>query len=141
MHAGKAVLAEISAFPGEKIRGKLSYVSPTVNPETRTVRIRMNVPNPSYRYKPDMLATVALEDVPQKQIVLPEQAVVREDNKDYVFVQSGPSTYSLREVVLGADLENQSVIASGLDPGERVVIAGAFHLNNERKRRLLAGVE
>ncbi|HEY7210615.1 MAG TPA: efflux RND transporter periplasmic adaptor subunit [Bryobacteraceae bacterium] len=141
LHAGKAVVAEIAAFPGEKVRGKLSYVSPTVNPETRTVRIRMNVPNPRYRYKPDMLATVALEDVPQKQIVLPEQAVVREDNKDYVFVQTEPSTYSLREVVLGADLENQSVITSGLDPGERVVIAGAFHLNNERKRRLLAGVE
>jgi cobalt-zinc-cadmium efflux system membrane fusion protein len=139
LRAGKAVVAEISAFPGEKISGRLSYVSPTVNAETRTVRIRMNVPNPRSRYKPDMLATVALEDSPHQQIVVPDQAIVREDNKNYVFVQTGPATYLLREVSLGADLEERSVVASGLSPGERIVIAGAFHLNNERKRLLLAG--
>jgi len=99
----------------------------------------MNVPNPRSRYKPDMLATVALEDSPHQQIVVPDQAIVREDNKNYVFVQTGPATYLLREVSLGADLEERSVVASGLSPGERIVIAGAFHLNNERKRLLLAG--
>lgn len=139
LRIGKAVTAEISIFPGQKVRGRLTYVSPTVNPDTRTVRIRMNLPNPQYRYKPDMLATVGLEDVPRKELVVPQDAVVREDNKDYVFVQLSPRTYGMREVRLGPDLESRRTIASGLQPGERIVASGAFHLNNERKRLLLTG--
>jgi len=139
LRIGKTVKAEISAFPGEPIHGKLSYVSATVNPETRTVRIRMNLPNPHHRYKPDMLATVSLEDVPQKRLVIPAQALVREDNKDYVFVQTAPNRYRLRQVTLGADLENRSIVTEGISPGDQIVIAGAFHLNNERKRLMLTG--
>jgi membrane fusion protein, heavy metal efflux system len=88
-----------------------------------------------------MLATVSLEDVPQQRLVVPDRAIVREDNKNYVFVQVTPNRYRLSEVTLGPDLENHSVIASGIRPGDRIVVDGAFHLNNERKRLLLTGTD
>jgi membrane fusion protein, heavy metal efflux system len=137
LRVGKAVRAEVLAFPGEIIEGKLAYVSPTVNPETRTVRIRMNLPNSKLKYKPDMLANVSLEDVPVKRLAVPSSAVIREDNKDYVFARAGKNDFRLREVSLAEDLENRRVVTSGLQPGEEIVVSGAFHLNNERKRLAL----
>jgi membrane fusion protein, heavy metal efflux system len=139
LKAGKDVRAEVLAFPGKIIEGRLSYVSPVVNPDTRTVRIRMNLPNPDLRYKPDMLANVSLRDVPDRQLAIPSAAIIREDNKDYVFVRAAKSEFKLREVTLGDDFENRRVITSGLTPGEDIVVSGAFHLNNERKRLNLAG--
>jgi cobalt-zinc-cadmium efflux system membrane fusion protein len=139
LKSGKEVRAEVLAFPGKIIGGKLSYVSPIVNPETRTVRIRMNLTNPDLRYKPDMLTNVSLRDVPDQQLAIPAAAIIREDNKDYVFVRSARSEFKLREVTLGDDFENRRVITSGLTPGEDIVVSGAFHLNNERKRLSLTG--
>jgi membrane fusion protein, heavy metal efflux system len=139
LRSGKEIRAEVLAFPGKILEGRLSYVSPIVNPETRTVRIRMNLPNPDLRYKPDMLANVSLRDVPDQQLAIPAASIIREDNKDYVFVRSATSEFKLREVTLGEDFENQRVITSGLTPGEHIVVSGAFHLNNERKRLSLAG--
>jgi membrane fusion protein, heavy metal efflux system len=136
---GKTVEAEIPAFPDEKIRGRLSFVSATVNPETRTVRVRMNLPNPHGRYKPAMLATVVLEDRPQREKTLPSTAIVRENDKDYVFVQTAPDKFLLRPVSLGNEYGDKRVVEDGLDTGEKVVLDGAFHLNNERKRMALEG--
>ncbi len=91
---GKTVEAEAAAFPGETIRGRLSFVSATVNPESRTVRVRMNVANPHGRYKPAMLATMRMKDQVQRERVIPVTAVVRENNNDNVFIQTGPRTFS-----------------------------------------------
>jgi cobalt-zinc-cadmium efflux system membrane fusion protein len=82
---GKAVEAEVSAFPGQIIRGKLSFVSSIIDPESRTVRTRMDLPNPKGRYKPAMLAMMELKDNPEQETVIPVTAVVREEDKDYVF--------------------------------------------------------
>jgi membrane fusion protein, heavy metal efflux system len=136
---GKAAEAEIPAFPGEKIGGRLSFVSATVNPETRTVRVRMNVPNPNGRYKPAMLATVTLKDRPQRERVLPATAVVRENDRDYVFVQTAPDRFLLRPVSLGGEYGDRRALMDGIGPGEKVVLDGAFHLNNERKRVAIEG--
>ena len=72
-----------------RISGRLSYVAATVNPDTRTVRVRMDLPNPGRDYKPAMFATVLIKGPPQRRNVVPTEAVVRVDNKDHVFVQSG----------------------------------------------------
>lgn len=141
LRAGKSVAAEIAAFPGEPVIGRLAFVSPTVNPETRSVGIRMDLPNPHHRYKPDMLATISLKDAGTLQEVVPATAVVREENKSYLFVQTAPDEFRLREVTLGTDLENRYALVSGLQPGEKIVLDGAFHLNNERKRLALGGVQ
>jgi cobalt-zinc-cadmium efflux system membrane fusion protein len=131
---GKAVAAEIPALPGEKITGQLSFVSAVVNPETRTVRTRMNLPNPKHRYKPSMLANITLMDEAERRIVVPSEAVVRESNADYVFVETTSGTFMLRKVTVGEDTGNVRVVMDGITRDDRIVTKGAFHLNNERKR-------
>lgn len=138
---GKTVEATIPALPNETIRGKLSFVSAIVNPDTRTVRVRMDLPNPKHRFKPAMLANMTLVDGAEKRHVVPAAAVVREGNDDVVYVEKEPNTFVLRRVKLGPEFRNLRVVEEGLDDGERVVLEGAFHLNNERKRRALQGDE
>ena len=137
--AGQAVEAQIPALPGETLRGTLSFVSATVNPETRTVMVRMEVPNPRKRLKPAMLATMVIRDHAAKQQVVPLSSVVREGNSECLFVQRGESTFVLREVKLGPETGGRRVLIEGVNPGERIVTSGAFHLNNERRRRAVRG--
>lgn len=138
---GKLVEAEIPALPGVKIHGKLSFVSSTVNPETRTVRIRMDVANPQRRYKPAMLATMIVKDLPEMKRVLPLSAIIREENKDFVFVQTGDKSFRLRPVTLEPGNEGFKILVDGLAAGEKIALEGAFHLNTERKRQALGGTE
>ncbi len=136
---GKLVEADVPALPGHTIRGKLSFVSATVNPETRTVTTRIDLPNPNRRFKPSMLATVILKDNAENAKVIPSSAIVREGNDELVFAQTVPGTFILRPVTLGAEVDGNRVITAGVSPGEKIVLDGAFHLNNERKRMALQG--
>jgi cobalt-zinc-cadmium efflux system membrane fusion protein len=136
---GKMVKAEIPALPGDQVSGRLTFVSAIVDPETRTVRVRMNLPNPQGRYKPAMLATMVLEDAAERKQVIPATAVVREENQDHVFVQTSANTFVLRPVTLGEEWQESRVLKDGVEPGENIVLDGAFHLNNERKRLALQG--
>ncbi|MBL8236064.1 MAG: efflux RND transporter periplasmic adaptor subunit [Bryobacterales bacterium] len=135
LQEGQTVEATIGALPNLTLRGKLSFISHTVNPETRTVRVRMELPNPKGRYKPAMLATMLLKEHTEKRTVVPVAAVVREENVEHVFVQRAEGTYVLRPVTLGDEFDGRRVLISGLQPGDAIVTQGAFHLNNERRRR------
>jgi cobalt-zinc-cadmium efflux system membrane fusion protein len=135
---GEPAAAEIAALPGQVLQGKLAFVSPTVNPETRTVRARMNLANADGLFKPAMLASMLISGKPQKRQVVPAAAIVREENRDFLFVQTGGHAYQLRPVSVGAEHEGRRVLLDGLRDGEKIVVEGAFHLNNERKRRALA---
>ena len=136
---GKLVEAEVPALPGHPIRGKLSFVSATVNPETRTVTTRIDLPNPHRRFKPAMLATVILKDNAENARVIPSSAIVREGNDELVFAQTAPGSFILRPVTLGAEIDGNRVVTAGISAGEKIVLDGAFHLNNERKRMALQG--
>jgi membrane fusion protein, heavy metal efflux system len=136
---GKTVEAGIAALPGQTLRGRLSFVSAVVNPETRTVRTRMDLPNPERRYKPAMLATIVLQDHAERQLLIPATAVVREGNREQVFVEKATDTYVLREVTLGGEFGDKRVLLGGLRPHEKIVLDGAFHLNNERKHLATQG--
>ena len=137
--AGQSAEAEIEALPGDVIRGRLSFVSAMVNAETRTVRVRMDLPNPRQRYKPAMLATMTVRDHNENRQVIPSSAVVREGNQEHVFVQTGEDRFLLRPVTLGAEQGGMRVLIDGIRPGERIVVDGAFHLNAERKRAAVEG--
>jgi membrane fusion protein, heavy metal efflux system len=141
LHIGKSVEAEIPALPGQVISGRLSFVSAIVNRDTRTVRARMDLPNPDRRFKPAMLATMTIVDGAEPRRVVPVTAIVRENNNEHVFVQTGPNTFLLRRVVLGEEFGDVRVVLEGLQEGEKIVGDGAFHLNNERNRLLLQASE
>ena len=139
LRLGKVVLAEIPAVSVKPVAGHLNFISAIVNAETRTIRARMDLPNPDHAYKPAMLATMSLLEGAERRRVVPNQAVVREDNQDSVLVQTGPSTFVLRPVSLGLEFRDLRVLESGVGDREKIVLDGAFHLNNERKRRAISG--
>lgn len=134
---GEAAKAEVPALNGKNIEGRLIFVADTVNPDRRTVTVRMDVNNPGRKLKPEMLASMLIQGGAQKQLLVNAAAIVREDNKDHVFVQLEPSHFQLRQVTLGLESNGYFSVQAGLKAGEMIVIEGAFHLNNERKRKEL----
>ena len=136
---GKRVEAEVAAFPGEKIQGKLSFVSSTVSPETRTVRVRMTLANNRGRYKPAMLVSVRWEGPLLDRRTIPVTADVREGEHDNVFVQVAPRVFALHQVTLGPEMNDRRVLLAGVEEGEQVVLDGAFHLNTQRKKIAMGG--
>ncbi len=139
VRVGESVTVEIPALPGRRIEGRLSYLSPTVNPQTRTVRVRMDVPNPERDLKPAMLASMLIQGPPQRRLTIDAAAIVREDNRDFVFVRTAGDAWRLTPVQLGDEAQGRRVVLSGLRDADAVVLDGAFHLNNERRRRELGG--
>ncbi|MQY50282.1 efflux RND transporter periplasmic adaptor subunit [Rhodocyclus gracilis] len=164
---GQSVSIEVAALDGEQITGRLIHVGETVNPETRTVLVRTELDNREHRLKPSMLATMLIAGKAVERPVVPAAAVVRENDADHVFVVVGNAPaqnksadsatptaksadgtaaeapvlnqFRLTRVELGPESGGQRAVLSGVKPGERIVVDGAFHLNNERKRKELEG--
>jgi len=134
--SGQSVDIEVPAL-GVRLTGKLIYVADTVNPETRTVTVRSAVANANRQLKPAMLATMLIQAAPVERLVVPAQAVVRDADADNVFVEIGPQQFRLTPVRLGPDVDGRRPVLSGLKPEQRILVSGAFHLNNERKRKEL----
>ena len=139
LHRGMEVAVRIPALPSEKVTGHLTYVAPVVDPVTRTVEVRMQLPNPHGLFKPDELATMVFTGHTNRQLAIPQTAVVREDNKDHVFVEIAPNSFILREVDLGEESGDQRVVNGGVTASERIVLDGAFHLNNQRMQNSIKG--
>jgi cobalt-zinc-cadmium efflux system membrane fusion protein len=141
LREGLPVTVTVSALPLEKFTGKLSYVSPIVDPATRTVSVRMDLVNNGGMLKPDELASMTFTGQSKRQLTIPNTAVVREDNKDHVFVQIRPGRYTLREVTLGEEENDRRVVKDGITAAQQIVLDGAFHLNNQRKQSAIKGGE
>lgn len=134
---GQEVDIEIPAINDKPIKGKLIFVGDVVNPETRTVTVRSELNNVKGEIKPDMLVSMLVQSKPISKLSVPVKSIVREEDKDHVFVQIAPNKYRLREVTVGDNYQGMVAIVNGVEPGEIVVSEGAFHLNNERKRKEL----
>jgi membrane fusion protein, copper/silver efflux system len=131
---GEAADVGIQAYPGESFAGRVSYVYPDVRTDTRTARVRIELPNPDGRIKPGMFATVGLDaPVAERAVVVPRDAVMRTGARDLVFVEAGPGAYEIREVRVGADADGRTQVLSGLLAGERVVARANFLLDAESR--------
>lgn len=130
---GAPASVTVNAYPGEVFRGKLTYISSTVDKETRAVQARVEVPNADGRLKPEMFATASVATgATAKGLAVPQEAVLLVNRQPVVFVQEGEG-FELRPVEPGEKIGNRVVIRDGIKDGESVVIAGAFAL----KARLL----
>lgn len=134
---GQEVDIEIPAIYEKPIKGKLIFVGDVVNPETRTVTVRSEILNNKQEIKPDMLVSMLVLSKPTKKLSVPAQAIVRENDKNYVFVQIAPNKYRLREVTTDEEYQGNVAVINGLSAGETIIVEGAFHVNNERKRKEL----
>jgi len=136
---GLPVTAQFDALPGRSFTARISFVSPLVNPETRTVVVRVELPNPNKLFKPAMLATMTLHGHPQQRLCLPQEAFVREGGEEFIFVRADADRFVLTPVVTEpAGRFGRAVLEPDI-AGRDVVTAGAFHLNNERRRRNIRG--
>ena len=130
------VTIEVPAL-NKKIQGKIVYEGDIVNPETRTVMVRTEIDNADLKLKPDMLISMFIQSKKVSKLAIPASAVVRENDRNYIFVQNNPNTFRLREIELGHKDGQLINILSGVSQGETIVSDGAFHLNSERKKKEL----
>ncbi|BBL35917.1 cation efflux system protein CusB [Nitrosomonas stercoris] len=132
---GQHVKIHVPALGDANFDGTIIFVSDIVNPLTRTVAVRTEVDNSERKLKPDMLATVQIDEHARERLVIPEGAVVREHNEDHVFVAQEDGGFELTRVKLDGLVNHLRPVLEGLTPDQLIIVEGAFHLNNERKRK------
>jgi membrane fusion protein, heavy metal efflux system len=136
---GQSVEIEVPALGGQAIVGRIVYIADVVNPETRTVRVGVVVDNPQRVLKPAMLTTMRIEARRAQRQLIPQGAVVREKDEDQIFVVDGQGVATLLPIRLAPQRGDQRALLERLPADTRIVLDGAFHLNNERQRRLVDG--
>jgi RND family efflux transporter MFP subunit len=138
VHKGQPVVMSTAAYPGEAFRGNITYVYPHLNAETRTLRVRLEFPNPDLQLKPGMYSNIEIQVSLGATLAVPESAVLRTGKRDLVFVDLGSGQMQLRQVEIGATAGGYYEILKGLTAGERVVSAANFLIDAESK---VQGVE
>ena len=142
VHKGQAAIVSVSAFPDQKLKGRITYIADLVDEATRTVKARVAVANPGRKLKPEMFATVELALPADAAAVLavPEDALQDLDGKKVLFaVTEKGDEFKPRSVELGRSTGGMVEIVSGLKEGERYAIKGAFILKSELKKGELEG--
>ena len=128
VRVGAAASVTVSAYPGEVFKGRLTYISSTVDKETRAVQARVEVPNSDGRLKPEMFATAAIDTaVTVTALTLPQEAVLLVNGQAMAFVQEA-GEFEPRAVETGDKVGSRIVIKRGVKEGEPVVIKGAYAL-------------
>ncbi len=133
--AGQRGVAKLSYLPGKSFEGEVTYVYPFLDPKTRTVRVRLEFPNPGITLKPDMFANVTIEtETLEDVLVVPEEAIIRSGQRSLAIVALGEGRFAPRDVLLGVDSGDGWVeVRDGLAAGERVVTSGQFLIDSESK--------
>lgn len=139
---GTAAEINVEAYPGETFRGTISYVSDLLDPETRTAKARVEIPNPQRKLKLGMFATVRLRarvaDGTEAVTAIPSTAIQQIDGQPSVFVKRNPTTFQRRKVKLGPASGDLIEIAEGLNGDEQLVTTGSFTLKSEFLKEQLA---
>jgi len=131
VHLGQRVSLTLSYYPGKTYTGNISYVYPTVDPQTRTVKVRVQLPNPSFLLKPQMFADAQLRVDYGTKILVPEGAVLNSGAEQHVFVVHPGGMFEPRTVTVGPVVDGNAVILSGLKAGETIVVSGNFLIDSE----------
>ena len=126
---GNDVVVQTDAYPGS-FHGRISYVSPAVDPNTRTLQARIVVDNPGEKLKRDMYCTVMVAAGSIANVTaVPDASVLRDDNNQpFVYVATGSNQFGRRDVELGQSQDGQTQILKGISIGEKVVGDGSLFL-------------
>ena len=127
---GMSVEANFAAF-SQKVTGKVIDILPTLDTTSRTIKVRIELPNPSGQLKPGMFASVNIINNPQSSLVVPEQAVIRTGTRNVVIVGREQGRFKPVVVQLGQSDGNKIAVLQGLKAGQRVVISGQFLIDSE----------
>jgi Cu(I)/Ag(I) efflux system membrane fusion protein len=131
VHPGVEAHIEVAAYPGQHLMGRVAFVYPTIDRESRTNRVRIVLPNPGLRLKPGMFATIYVDVSLGEVLIAPANAVIVTGNRNVVFVREADGTLVPREVVVGSRLDDRVEILDGLKAGESIVASANFLVDAE----------
>jgi RND family efflux transporter MFP subunit len=138
--AGAKASVQLTAYPNRVFEGRVSYVYPTLKPETRTVPVRVELANPGRLLMPAMFAQVDLSvGTGTPVLTVPDSAVIDTGTRRIVLVQAGEGRFESREVELGARGENFVEVVRGVREGEQVVVAANFLIDAESNLKSAVG--
>ncbi|WPN45078.1 efflux RND transporter periplasmic adaptor subunit [Pseudomonas sp. P8_241] len=129
---GQTVEAQLPAFPGTKVNGKVSAILPETNLDSRTLRVRVELPNPDGRLRPGLTAQVRLNRSTEQSVLwVPSEAVIRTGRRALVMLAEDAGRFRPVEVQIGQESDGKTAIVNGLDEGQKVVTSGQFLLDSE----------
>jgi membrane fusion protein, copper/silver efflux system len=131
VNVGQEATVTLAAYPGEAFQGHVIYIYPYLNTETRTVKVRMEFPNPEGTLKPGMYGNVEIKTTAVNTLAIPQEAVLDSGTRTLVFVDKGRGMYEPKEVRLGNKVDRFYPVLSGLQPGVRVVTSATFLIDSE----------
>lgn len=136
---GQSARVEPAYTRGRSFGARVTYLFPRIDPQTRTLPVRLEVDNRDYFLKPGQFLNVDLQFVSAARLVVPEEAVLDSGRMQTVFVVRGEGVFEPRRVETGERFEGRVEILSGLKEGERIVVSGAFLLDSESRLKNPAG--
>jgi membrane fusion protein, copper/silver efflux system len=132
---GQKARVSLSYEPGTAYSAIVNYIYPTLDPVTRTVKVRLTMENPGRMLKPEMYANIEISASSGSRLTIPTEAVLDTGVRQIVYVEKKPGVYEMREVKLGARGEKYVEVLSGIRKGERVVTSGNFLIDSESQLR------
>jgi multidrug efflux pump subunit AcrA (membrane-fusion protein) len=132
---GQKATLTLAYWPDKKWQGRVSYILPTVDEKTRTVKVRIEVDNPKNELKPEMFGNVVIDTTPRRALTVPEDAVIVTGTRKLVFVALGEGRLQPREIETGAHVDGVYEVKSGLREGDRVAAGATFLLDSEARLR------
>ena len=131
MAPGQRVQARLPALPGQVLTGRVTAILPEANRETRTLRLRIELPNPGQRLRAGMFAQVSLQAARRDALVVPAEGVIRTGRRALVYLAEPGGRFRPVEVEIGEQIEDRIVIRSGLVAGQQIVASGQFLIDSE----------
>jgi cobalt-zinc-cadmium efflux system membrane fusion protein len=126
IHIGQQVQIKLDAYPDGKVTGRIARIGDTVDPTTRTIKVRVSVPNPVEKFRPEMFGQLLIEGSPREVITVPVGAVVQTPNSPVVYRERGSGQYDPAPVTLGDRMGDRIAILSGLKKSDRIVTDGSM---------------
>jgi RND family efflux transporter MFP subunit len=133
--AGRAARVMLPFDPSVRLAGRIAFVYPTMDAESRTLRVRLEFANPRGQLKPGMYVNVELDADAANGIVIPDSAVLESGTRQVIFVETAPGQFTARNVSVGPRGDGKALVREGLAEGERVAVSANFLLDSESRLR------
>lgn len=131
VHLGEGLEVTLAAFPGETFRGRVARIADLVDPQSRTVKVQAEIPNPTGRLRPEMFGQIRHVHSVRPFPAVPAGALLQLEGRNVVWIEEAPGAYRAVPVQTGSARNGMVTILSGLKPGDRIVIDGVTLLRNE----------
>jgi membrane fusion protein, copper/silver efflux system len=136
---GQAANVTLAYYPGRAFRGRVDYIYPQLDATTRTLKVRIEIPNPNLTLKPDMYANAELKIDYGRRLVAPQEAVLDSGSEQLVFVAHEVGYFESRKIRLGPKVDNNFIVLGGLKAGEKIVTSANFLIDSESRLKSAAG--